>query len=291
MVIVKISHGLGNQLFQYAAARHLSLIKNTSLYLDTRYYQHDYETDTGRQFKLDNFPIKYQLLEKSPLLVYLSKSTKLVPSRSLPPFFQLISEKNNLYDSRVEKTNSMFIYLKGFWQSEKYFLEHADRIRKELSFNFLAHEKTNYYRGLIKAATNPVSIHVRRGDYVNNPIFNKQYGFVGLEYYYKAIETIKQKTGNCNFFVFSDDPQWVSENLHIGTDYTFVNNDGGDGDMADMHLMSLCNHHIIANSSFSWWGAWLNGRANKVAISPKEWYQNKPGFVMDDLIPTSWIKI
>lgn len=291
MIIAKVSHGLGNQLFQYATARHLSIIKKTTLCLDTRYYHHDYETDTPREFKLDKFPIQFTLLDKSPLLVYLSKSTKLVKGRTLKPFFHLISEQNNRFNPAVLETNSLFVYLKGFWQSEKYFFDSADIIRKELSFSFLTHATTQYYRQLVAAATNAVSIHIRRGDYVNNSGFNQQYGFIGLEYYYNAIEIIKQKTGACNFFVFSDDPAWVAENLDIGSDYVFVDNNRGDGDMADVHIMSLCKHHIIANSSFSWWGAWLNGSPNKIAISPREWYKNKPGFVMDDLIPASWIKV
>ncbi len=291
MIIAKVSHGLGNQLFQYAAARHLSIIKNTSLCFDARYYHHDYATDTPRQFKLDNFNIKYKLLEQSQLLVYLSKSTKLIPNRTFVPFFQLKSEKNNQFDASVLKANSLFIYLKGYWQSEKYFAASANIIRKELSFSFLQHDKTNHYRELIAAANNPVSLHIRRGDYVNNPGFNNQYGFIGLEYYYKAIATLKEKTGNCDFFVFSDDLNWVAENLDIGSNYIFVDNNNADGDMADLHLMSLCKHNIIANSSFSWWGAWLNNNQNKICTSPKEWYKNKPGFVMDDLIPDTWIKI
>ena len=291
MIVVKISHGLGNQLFQYATARHLSIVKNASLCFDTRYYQHTYETDTLREFKLDKFSLNYSLLHRNPALVKLSKATKLVKDRTLKPFFHLISEQGNAWIPEVQKANSLFIYLKGYWQSEKYFSASEAIIRKELSFSFLHHATTHHYRKLISEATNPVSLHIRRGDYVNNSGFNNQYGFIGLKYYQDAVRTLEQKTGPCQFFVFSDDPQWVAQNLNIGKEYTFVSNEMGDGDMADIHLMSLCRHNIIANSSFSWWGAWLNNNSEKIVTSPAVWYKNKPGFVMDDLLPESWIRL
>ncbi|RYE17266.1 MAG: alpha-1,2-fucosyltransferase, partial [Sphingobacteriaceae bacterium] len=247
MIVVKISHGLGNQLFQYATARHLSIIKNTSLCLDTRYYQYRYETDTLREFKLKPFNLRYSLLHRNPPLVKLSKATKLVKGRTLKPFFHLISKQGNAWTPEVQNANSLFIYLKGFWQSEKYFKESEDIIRKELSFSFLQHSITHRYHKLISEAANPVSLHIRRGDYVNNPGINNQYGFIGLQYYQDAIRFMQQQTGSCQFFVFSDDPVWVAQNLNIGQEYTFINNEEGDGDMADIHLMSLCKHNIIAN--------------------------------------------
>ncbi|WP_147204902.1 alpha-1,2-fucosyltransferase [Segetibacter aerophilus] len=288
MIISKITSGLGNQLFQYAVAKSLSLKHKTSLFFDLSYYKSTYETDTARSFKLHHFDIDYKTLNTSPL-VYLSKATKLFPNRSCQPFFLLLKEKHFHYDEQVVKAKSTCITLDGFWQSEKYFADATEAIRRELIFKDAATSSLNDYKGQIEKAVNPVSIHIRRGDYVSHPEFSKSFGFIGLEYYEQAVSYIKTKVENPTFFVFSDDKEWVKKSFKLPGSNVFVETAGEDSDVIELQLMSLCTHHIIANSSFSWWGAWLNNNKNKIVISPASWYKNKPDWNTKDLLPASWV--
>jgi hypothetical protein len=290
MIITKITSGLGNQLFQYAVAKSLSLNRNTPLFFDLSYYHSAYETDTARNFKLHHFNIDYKVLNTSPL-VYFSKATKLFPNRTFKPFFSLLKEKHFHYDAEIVQCSSVCITLEGFWQSEKYFAGSTEAIRSELTFKSIANTKAEHYKHEINKAVNAVSIHVRRGDYVSHPQFSKSFGFIGLDYYDKAVEHLKSKIENPTFFVFSDDKEWVKKHFSSNDHYVFVEIEGEDSDVTELQLMSLCKHHIIANSSFSWWGAWLNNHKNKMVISPKSWYKNKPDWNTKDLIPASWVTL
>jgi hypothetical protein len=288
MIITRITSGLGNQLFQYALGRTLALRDNTSLYFDLSYYLQAYETDTVRTFKLDRFSINYQVLNTSPYL-YVSKFTRLLPNRSLKPVFAFVQEKQFHYDPLVNQMKSQFVTLDGFWQSERYFAGQADVIRRELMFRRTPGPAFSEYQHLIGQAETPISLHIRRGDYVNHPEFSQSFGFVGLDYYQRATAKLLGQYPNGHFFVFSDDPAWVQENLNLTTAHTFVMNTGPDADVDDLQLMSQCQHHIIANSSFSWWGAWLNPNPAKTVIAPRTWFRNKPDWQTTDLIPSAWL--
>ena len=290
MVISRITSGLGNQLFQYALARSLALQNNTSLYFDLSYYQQGYETDTLRTFKLDQFNINYEVLNTSPYL-YVSKFTKVLPNRTLKPFFTFVKENQFHFEPGVLKANAPFITLEGFWQSERYFDDKADTIRKELTFERTTGKTFDGYKTEIEHTENPVSLHIRRGDYVNHPEFSTSFGFLGLDYYRAAIAWLKDRFSEFKLFIFSDDPEWVRENLELDVTYTLVVNTGNDADLDDLQLMSLCSHHVIANSSFSWWGAWLNASEDKVVVAPKVWFRNKPDWNTADLVPPTWIRL
>ncbi len=187
MVISKITSGLGNQLFQYALGRQLAAQAGTSLWFDLRYFHQEYATDTPRRFKLDRFSIDYKLLDSSPWL-YASKATRLLPGRSLRPLIDTRFETNFHFDPAMIRPAAPFTILWGFWQSERYFAQSAAQIRQELTVNrplgnlFLAYQKQ------IAEATTPISVHIRRGDYVTHPEFSQSFGFVGLDYYEKAIQ-------------------------------------------------------------------------------------------------------
>jgi hypothetical protein len=288
MIITKITSGLGNQLFQYAVAKSLSLKCNTTLFFDLSYYKTSYKTDSVRNFKLHHFNIDHKILNDSPL-VYFSKATKLFPGRTFKPLFLLLKEKHFHFDAAVLQAKAACITLDGFWQSEKYFINATEVIRKELIFTTPKNARLDHYKSEINNSQNAVSIHIRRGDYVSHPEFSKSFGFIGLEYYVEAINYIKSKIDNPTFFVFSDDKEWVIKNFPLSDDYIFVENTGDECDVKDLQLMSLCKHHVIANSSFSWWGAWLNDKDDKIVVSPKSWYKNKPDWNTKDLLPASWI--
>lgn len=289
MVISKITSGLGNQLFQYALGRHLAIQNNTRLWFDLRYYHQTYETDTVRHFKLDRFQIDYNLLDHSPWL-YVSKATRLLPGRSLRPLFDTRKEQQFHLDPTVPLAKGSFITLDGFWQSEGYFKPSEAIIRRELTFQRTAGPDFEAFRRQIVAVEVPVSVHIRRGDYVNHPEFSQSFGALGLAYYEAALSRITEKNPDSTLFVFSDDPNWVRQNMLFEQPHVFVTNSGPDADVDDLELMSLCHHHIIANSSFSWWGAWLNPRPNKLVIAPRQWFRNKP-WDTKDLTPREWTRL
>jgi hypothetical protein len=133
-------------------------------------------------------------------------------------------------------------------------------------------------------------MHIRRGDYVSLKISNELHGVLPLEYYYNAIELIKKQNPNITVFVFSDDIPWVKENLKLKDKCVYVDFNSGENSVFDMFLMSLCKHNIIANSSFSWWGAWLNQNKNKIIVAPENWFAKKE-MLNNDLIPDAWRKL
>lgn len=289
-IISAITSGLGNQLFQYAIARQLSLTNNASLYLDLRFYQSAYSKETNRSFKLDKFKIPFRQIDKS--FEYALKAAKLFPRQSLYPFINTLKEDSYHFNAAViQKYPYYLLSLRGYWHSEKYFTGASTLIREELVFNHVTGPAFETYHKHIKDAVNPISIHIRRGDYVSHPEFSKTFGFIGLDYYKEATRLMKEKYPDAVFFVFTDDQIWVKENFLTADTFIYVNNTGVDADLDDLYLMKTCRHHIIANSSFSWWGAWLNTNPDKVIIAPKVWFKLQPDWDTKDLLPSSWIKI
>jgi hypothetical protein len=182
------------------------------------------------------------------------------------------------------------IFIRGFWQSEKYFLEYRNTILQEFSFKSKLSEKNLATKKRIQSCTS-VSIHVRRGDYISNPSANKVHGVLDENYYKRAID--KLDIDGALFVFFSDDANWVKNHLApiiLNSDnFIVVDHNHASESYNDMRLMSLCKHNIIANSSFSWWGAWLNTNPNKIIIAPKNWFSIDKD--TNDLIPKSWIQV
>ncbi len=179
-------------------------------------------------------------------------------------------------------------YITGYWQSEKYFMDVDQDIRRCFQFRSELDEINEQWKDRI-LKSNSVSIHIRRGDYVSNPTTNSVHGTCTLEYYHSAINEISSRVNNPVFFIFSDDLNWVMENFFIKYPVCHVSNNFGKNSYLDMWLMSLCQNNIIANSSFSWWGAWLNGNKNKIVVAPKAWFAGKEKPL--DLYPEGWIVI
>jgi hypothetical protein len=181
------------------------------------------------------------------------------------------------------------MYLNGYWQSEKYFKSAEDKLRSELCL-FDKPDEANQ-KILDEIVQCPaVSLHIRRGDYITNPSAALVHGVCSLDYYHSAIRHITAHVENPYFFVFSDDPQWVKDNLKIGYPVQFVEANGPDRGAEDMRLMKSCRHHIIANSSFSWWAAWLNDRLDKIVVAPRIWFLDTK-IDTKDLIPEQWHRI
>jgi hypothetical protein len=266
MIITKLQGGLANQIFQWAYGRYLSEKYNTPLYLDTTSYLNQFGI-TKREFSLNKFPnLQYQILPSD--ISNLSEEPK--KSR-----IQTISDNFNFNELNYEEDSHY--YLNGYWQSEKYFKEIEDIIRRELQPSNESLEKFSK----LPIDKNNVSIHIRRTDYVTS---NGYHPVQPIEYYQKGLETVSDYD---NIFVFSDDIQWCKDNLTFNN-MIFIE---GFDDVEDIWLMSMCKNNIIANSSFSWWGAWLNSNPNKKVIAPNNWFGNQTNLNTSDIIPDNWIKI
>lgn len=279
MVRVKLWGGLGNQMFQYALGRSLALKNRTYLQLDLSEYivKNEAADYISRNFELDLFNVSYVTESKENFIV-----TKVLNYVSPVKYVQ---ENGFVYDPSVlEKKGRLYLY--GYWQCEKYFKSIESTIRKDFTFKKQPNTANTQYLDQI-AKVNAVSIHFRRGDYITVQTAVNFNGICTIEYYKEAIELIKSKVKNPHFFVFSDDLSWVKENIAFEDPHTYVDGNAGEYSYEDMRLMAACKHNIIANSTFSWWGAWLNNNQDKVVVAPKNWFKTEK----TDIIPDRWIKI
>lgn len=292
MVVSKIIGGLGNQMFQYAAARSLALKRGTPLYLDIAAFT-AYGLHQGFELKriFDCNAEIATAYDMKKVLGWQSTSfalrTLIRPSLAMFRCKSFVVEPHFQYWAGLNDIASES-YLVGYWQSEKYFSEVAAQIRRDFTFRIPMNE-LNAETAKQISAVNAVSLHVRRGDYANNPNTTATHGLCSLEYYRDAILYISKQVSHPYFFVFSDDIAWVKDNLNLGFPCQYVNHNHGAESYNDMRLMSMCKHHIIANSSFSWWGAWLNSSADKIVVAPQRWFANETD--TQDLIPQSWERL
>jgi hypothetical protein len=229
-------------------------------------------------------------LKKTKPLIYKIANTLSFILRNkgiqLPSYF---IENIFSYDARIEKTSSK-CFLSGYWQSPLYFKSVECLIRQEFTFPTKLSKENSIILKMIKNF-NSISLHVRRTDYVNN-VNHEIHGVCSIEYYMKAISIICANVNYPFFFIFSDDIKWVKQNLKINSKCVFVSGNTGSNSYIDMQLMSFCKHNIIANSSFSWWGAWLNSNFNKIVIAPQKWFNDENiNSQTSDLIPDTWIRI
>lgn len=332
MIITRLRGGLGNQMFQYALGRVISALRNEELKLDLTGYENQPEGDTKRAYRLSFFNVKAKIAD--PKEVLKAKYPFGIISKAWRAFTQKVLKRYYI-DYHPEIFRKKHIpYLDGFFQSEKYFtVEHDHTVSDfrqlikndfELKSEFVS-EKMKSVDAAITGAPISISIHIRRGDYVTNKTANGTQGVASIEYYEKAIKTLKEKientdantdanvgasidagTGshhdakNPSFFVFSDGIDWVKENLPITDIYPnssviYVSSQSKSEnqkpleDYEELTLMSHCHHNIIANSSFSWWAAWLNKNPGKIVIAPEQWtVKNTEN---PNIIPSEWLRL
>ncbi|WP_417427757.1 alpha-1,2-fucosyltransferase [Halpernia sp.] len=285
MIAVEIMGGLGNQMFQFASARALALHRNEKFLLDKHFFD-NYEL---HNYSLHHFNIKTPLLEENISFEPINFIEKVKAFLLKKKIFSIYEEKELIFNKNLFTLPQKNIYLKGYFQSEKYFIKYEEQIREDFKIISLLKKETTEILKIINTQ-NSISLHIRRGDYVNNPVANLVHGTCDLNYYYKAITIIKEKIENPVFFIFSDDINWAKENLKIEDKIYFVDFNDASTNYEDLKLMSSCKHNIIANSSFSWWGAWLNNNKNKIVIAPNKWF-NVDYHNATDIIPESWLKI
>lgn len=296
MVITSIAGGLGNQLFQFAIARTISLKTNQPLYLDHSWYQRhqNFQTTTKREFALHRFQlVKSARLIASPihskaLRTFLTTVNSLGSQRYLQQLKEADSFKNAL--GHIEWDRKHFI-LNGYWQSFLNFEEFKEQIYEDLTL-LQQNDFSEQDRQIIQYAQNSQSIalHIRRSDYVGT-----QLDHLTTDYYLKALSLIAKRQGHkLTVFVFSDDHKWASENLKFGFETIHVTHNGIDKPVNDLILMSSCNHNIIANSTFSWWAAWIGAvrdgirnKPHREVIAPRYWWDGVDCNIID-IYPHTW---
>jgi len=292
MIITQLCGGLGNQMFQYAAGRSLAYSLNTELKLDISLFREG----ALREYHLSAFNITENIashmdLKKVNRPLGWKVKHPVEASRSMiqrMATVKYVKESHFNFDPEILILSDN-VYLDGNWQSEKYFKDIERIIREDFTLSEEPDYLNKHMAGKIRNCE-AVSLHVRRGDYVSDPITTAYHGICSEEYYCGAISKLEGYVQNPHFFVFSDDPAWAKENIDTRYPTTIIDFNGSERDYNDMRLMSLCKHHIIANSSFSWWGAWLSNNSHKIVISPKKWF-NKPDINSQDLIPEFWIRL
>jgi hypothetical protein len=266
MIITKLIGGLGNQMFQYAIARRIARNRHELLKLDITSYQ---------DYKLWNYTLNHlNIIENiaTPAEIKAVKSQNHIRER----FFH--------FDPAVLSLKpDSDIYLDGYWQSEKYFKDIVADLRREFTVKTAPAAENARLITAIKGC-NSVAIHIRRGDYVSNPIIYQYHGVCPLDYYLRAMARLKAIVVNPHYFIFSDDQAWTGEYFQLEDQLTFVTVNGLDHGYEDLRLMSHCKYHIIANSSFSWWGAWLADYPEKLVYAPSKWF-NQPDINTNDLLP------
>lgn len=287
MIIVRMYGGLGNQLFQYAAGRSLSLKIGLPLSLDLRHYNRRRE----HGFALTPYGL----------------DTTSLPDRDLPPLprkqpiasalYRLMGRQPRRYhEAHLGFDPAMAdisgpAWIDGYFQTERYFSDFADTIRSDLTPKTSPDPVNAKWLEEIQNEPRAVSLHVRRGDYVRNERFAAFHGSCTPTYYERALEHIRGEiSAEPIIYAFSDDPEWVRENLNLNAEVKVVGHNDASRNFEDIRLMSACRHHIIANSSFSWWGAWLNPRTEKRVVAPARWFA-APQTVNPDIWAEGWTRI
>ena len=287
MIIIKLRGGLGNQMFQYALARNMEILNNIEIKFDLSWFKRFPQ----RKYELDCFNIKENIASKKEVIKLRKFGRR---DGRLTLIYNIFRNKNS---SHIEEMGADFnpkilnikdnTYLDGHFQSEKYFKNIENIIHKKFT---LKNQTGKTFKKIKKQIfeNNSISVHIRRGDYTTEKV-QKTLCLCPLDYYVNAIKKIKSKINNPVFFIFSDNIEWAKNNFNINSPIIFVSGNSLK-DCEELILMSKCKHNIIVNSSFSWWGAWLNNNPNKIVYAPKKWFNDETKNIKN-LIPKSWIKV
>jgi Glycosyl transferase family 11. len=302
MIIVKIKGGLGNQLFQYATGRALSMKYNTELKVDLSFFENPKYNNV---FRLNRFNLPLTIVKTDEYKHLLNKESRTIFSRiikrlglRIQPYFKdtHVIETEVLKLLNGYKNKSSNYYVEGWLADENYFNDYRKIVLKDFNAdNILNNDNLSLMEEIRR--TNSVAVHIRRGDYLTNNYFNN----LPVLYYQKAIDLLSKKICNPLFYFFSNDIDWVKEEFSSLTNAIFVDKNSEIesvyttiGDIEDLMLMRSCHHQIIANSTFSWWGAWLNENPDKIVIAPQKWFADfkaQNNYEKGNFIPQNWVKI
>ena len=290
-ITTRLQGGLGNQLFQYAVGRAISIRFGRELLLDARLIQRE---APARHYDLGVFKIREQHVAGLPCwcVRWLCSIRFGRLFKVLCPLawnYRLLQDRESGFDASVFEPHAGPLVLQGYWQSYKYFQEHRELLQREFELKTEPDALNQTMLNEIESG-NSVAVHVRRGDYVSSALANSIHGTCGPEYYSTAAALLGRKVSEPRFYVFTDDPAWARQNLALPGPMRFVDHNLGKRDCEDLRLMSRCKHFIIANSSFSWWGAWLAQNRGKVVMAPARWFV-QDHYPPEDRIPADWIRL
>jgi hypothetical protein len=277
MVVIRLKGGTGNQLFQYAFGKALEAAGN-----EVRFDLHYFRNDDSRRYTLDHYNTQVQFSESVG---------------------SIVSEGLLRYSPDWVKKYDQDLTLDGYWQSEKYFLPVADKVRQDFTLRQEPSEQTQRFAALIRSTPDSVFYHVRRTDNLSVRALS-WHGYLPDSYYDRATAYIEERVENPHYFVFSDDIVWCRQNLRLpnstfvdcntpglvcDSDYVIKAAEGNEHE--DLYLMSLCQHSIVGNSTFSWWAAWLNQNSKKFVVTPDEWFLGNNNHLSLDIIPSTWKRL
>ncbi|MGE8106566.1 alpha-1,2-fucosyltransferase [Allorhizobium sp. NPDC080224] len=279
-------------MFQFATGRAVAHRLNAELLLDVSAFTH-YDL---RRYELDSWAIRARPATRDELAragVFAAPPTfvrRLMQAAGFGLPMNRFQEASFAYDPRILAVKDP-AYLDGYFQSARYFADVAGLLREEFVLRAPVDDGNAEVRRKIReSGASAVSLHIRRGDYVTNAHTAQYHGVCSLDYYRRAVTHIAERCPAPRFFVFSDDLDWVRDNLHIDQEMVLVDANGPDSGAWDMALMMACRHHIIANSSFSWWGAWLNPHSDKIIVAPQQWFSAATHDTRD-LVPGDWVRL
>jgi len=303
MIITSLKGGLGNQMFQYAAGLALAEHHRTVLKLDVSWFGTDPQYEAHNRYALSCLNITeqfatteeieglrgVQLTRTERWSVALARRLRLyryanrqVASGNLhsPPTFAF-------YPEFFAQPNST--YLNGMFQSERFFAPVADLLRLHFSFRYPAQPEVAALAARIRSGPS-AALHFRRGDYARNPNFAREIGVLGPGYYARAVKQLRERSPDAKLYIFSDDVEAVAREFTPAGPHEFVRGVQPWHAYDKIRLMSLCDHIAIANSTFSWWAAWLNPSPTKLVLAPEPWFARSPHDTAD-LVPPSWVRL
>jgi hypothetical protein len=290
MTLLTLNGGLGNQLFQYALGRRIAHDRQEPLLLDISEFSQNLIGKTPRTYRLQHFNIQANIATPHDMQDFTDpRLYKRIQRRILRQFapqwasYSVYERETFVYDASIlaKKGN---VRLLGYWQHPQYFAPITQTLLQELQVITPPSDQNRTLLETIKQV-NAVALHIRRGDYVTNAHTNQFHGVAPLAYYHQAVTQLAQAVMNPHIFVFSDDMAWAREHLHLAHPITFVDHNTPETDYEDLRLMAHCQHHIIANSSFSWWGAWLAQHPQQCVFAPYQWTRDHTA---QGIVPTHW---
>ena len=291
-VVVRLVGGLGNQLFQYATARAIAARNNAGLVFDLSWFP----TVSDRAYALAPFGVSAKILQGAPVMqtsklqsLWNRLAHRLIRGSGLKKYgCPVFAERHFHFDLVVLDVRAP-IYLDGYFQSERYSSDCADLIREELRLVAPPARNAQEILEMIRSSE-AVCLHVRRGDYVANATTQAFHGTCSLDYYREGFAVAAEGMRNPTIYVFSDEPSWVQENLKLDVPTVIVDIHGPEQAHEDLRLMAACRNFVIANSSFSWWAAWLGEHSSKRVVAPKQWFASATNDTRD-LLPADWVRI
>jgi len=280
VIVISFTGGLGNQLFQYAFGRKLAATTGQQLFFEIETYKTDY---LRRSFVLNHFDISARSIPSLVQRKMLVKRTKLNNVLNNLGLIEIFEETDFSFKPDFLAAPKWINYYKGFWQTQRYFEDIRELLLEELQCKT---DRLYQIKNELTGDNETISIHIRRKDYLNDD----RYGFVGEMYYKNAIEYFQNKGIGSKYIVFSDDINWCKTFLSGLENTTFIGPEYNLKDYEELQLMSWCSHHIIANSSFSWWGAWLCKKPNHLVIRPETPFR-EPSLYYEHHYPENWIAL